>query len=94
MATIDTRFGLKLPHATEDSAKAFIADVLDPQIEELGEQLQHLQNLRRVMASTFGVDRRDGAGRMGEARDRARRAEMEGGDTNAEGRLQPQVQPS
>ncbi len=90
---IDTRFGLKLPDATEVSAKHFIAEVLDPQIDELNAQLSHLQNLRRVMASTFGVDRREGGSKFAEAHDRARRAEMEGGDTTADGRLklgQPQ----
>ena len=46
--------------STENSAKAFVAD-LDLQIAELEENLYLLKTARGAVARTFGMDRRDGS---------------------------------
>lgn len=76
-----TRFGLALPTQTEMQTNEFVRQVLDPQIEELQEQLSLLQGVRRAIASTFGIDRREDAGTFAKMADSARRAELEGDDT-------------
>ncbi|AMS41211.1 hypothetical protein [Aminobacter aminovorans] len=88
-----SRFGLELPQATETGTVEYVRTVLDPQIDELQNQLELLQGLRRAIAGTFGIDRRgDEAGRFGQLADAAKRAEYEGGDQGnsvGEGRLVP-----
>jgi hypothetical protein len=53
------RFQFKLPEATQKGAEAFLRDTLDPQIVELQDQLASLQVIRRAVAASFGIDRRD-----------------------------------
>lgn len=85
-----TRFGLALPATTEAQTNDYVRQVLDPQIMELQDQLQLLQGLRRAIAGTFGIDRRDDAGTFGQIADAATRAELEGGaDLSSDGRLKP-----
>ena len=85
-----TRFGFSLPAQTEAETDKYVAGVLDPQIEELQRQLSILQGLRRAIAETFGIDRREDAGTFARMADRARRAELEGDETNgANGKMVP-----
>ncbi|MBE1208159.1 hypothetical protein [Aminobacter carboxidus] len=88
-----SRFGLGLPEATETGSIEYVRAVLDPQIDELQNQLDLLQGVRRAIAGTFGIDRRgDEAGKFGQLADAAKRAEYEGGgerSSDAEGRLVP-----
>lgn len=83
-------FGFALPEITAGKTQEYVETVLDPQIEEVSQQLQLLQGVRRAIAGTFKIDRRDGVGIFGEAADRAKRAELEGDETtDAEGRMVP-----
>lgn len=72
------RFAVALPPSTEKAATEFVRTVLDPQIDELSSQLELLQAHRRSLASTFGIDRREGATQIGKLLDAASRAEYEG----------------
>lgn len=84
------RFGISLPPQTEAETDKYVTSVLDPQIEELQRQLSILQGLRRAIAETFGIDRREDAGTFGKMADRARRAELEGDETTgANGKMVP-----
>lgn len=73
-----TRFGLDLPAATSQGSETYIRDMLDPQIEELQDQLSLLQGLRRAVCGTFQIDRREDASVIGKALDAANRAVLEG----------------
>ena len=85
-----SRFGVSLPPQTEAQTDKYVAEVLDPQIEELQRQLSLLQALRRAIAETFGIDRREDAGTFGKMAARAKRAEFEGDDTTgANGKMVP-----
>lgn len=84
-------FSIKLTEQTKMAAEAFIKQ-LDPQIDELQEQLRLLQGVRRAVAGTFGFDRRDGVGKIAQAADRAKRAEYEGDDAvDKDGRFVPNI---
>lgn len=84
------RFGLALPATTEAMTTEYVRQVLDPQIVELHQQLQLLQGVRRAIAGTFGIDRRDDAGTFGQMADSAARAEFEGDETvGANGKMVP-----
>lgn len=87
------RFGFSLPISTQEGAEAFIRDVLDKQIEELQGQLEILQAHRRALASTFGIDRRDSASKLGQVLDAADRADKEGDGDRPNGRLVPRGVP-
>lgn len=88
MAT--TRFGLALPATTETMTNEYVRQVLDPQIVELQQQLQLLQGVRRAIAGTFGIDRREDAGTFAQMADSAARAELEGDETTgANGKMIP-----
>jgi len=85
------RFGLVLPPKTEAASIEFVRNVLDPQIDELQNQLALLQSARRAIASIFGIDRRgDDAGVFGQAADSTNRQHYEGeGGDGHDGRMQP-----
>ncbi|MES0168195.1 hypothetical protein NKJ87_19770 [Mesorhizobium sp. M0027] len=86
------RFGLALPPKTEAASIEFIEAVLDPQIDELQNQLALLQGVRRAIASIFGIDRRgDDVGKFGQGADAANRQhyEGEGGADAGDGRMKP-----
>ena len=83
---MQTRFEVTGIPATEDAAKAFVAS-LDHQIDELTNNLQLLQGLRRATATTFGIDRREGGGKIQQMHDSSRRAEYEGDGSQPDGRL-------
>ncbi|QPC87085.1 hypothetical protein GA830_10295 [Mesorhizobium sp. NBSH29] len=84
-----TTFGLSLPETTTEAAHTFDR-ALTAQIDELNNQLQLMQALRRANAAAFGIDRREGVGKFGEMADAAKRAEYEGDSgerQKADGRL-------
>lgn len=82
-------FSIKLTEHTKTAAEEFLRK-LDPQIDELQQQLALLQGVRRAVAGTFGFDRRDGVGKIAQAADRARRAEYEGDEAvDADGKFRP-----
>jgi hypothetical protein len=73
-------FALDLPTSTTERTEGYVREVLDPQIEELQNQLELLQGLRRAICGTFRINRREGASELGQVLDAATRSTFEGDD--------------
>lgn len=82
-------FDIQRVEATRTASHEYVNE-LDKTIDELAAQLDLLQGVRRAVAASFGIDRRDGVGTFAQMADAAKRAEYEGDETRApDGRLRP-----
>lgn len=72
------KFVLDLPDVTVELSRAYVRDVLDPQIDELQAQLALLQHARSELARLFEIDRREHPTWVQSLIERAARAHFEG----------------